>query len=130
MADGDEPVLIIGGGAAGHACVHAYREAGGEYPVVMVSADDRLPYFRPHVSKDYLAGEVGAESLPLSPAAWYGANDIEVVLGCTVTGLDLAGRSATTTASEPLRWSQCVLATGSDPAPLPVPGTDDSLVST
>jgi 3-phenylpropionate/trans-cinnamate dioxygenase ferredoxin reductase component len=53
-----------------------------------------------------------------------------VVLGCTVTGLDLAGRSATSTASDPLRWSQCVLATGSDSAPLPVPGTDDPLVST
>ena len=41
----------------------AYRDAGGDRPVVLLSADDRLPYFRPYVSKEYLVGDVGADEL-------------------------------------------------------------------
>ena len=95
----------------------------------MVSADDRLPYFRPHVSKDYLAGAIDADSLPLSPPDWYAANDVEVLLDCEVTGLDVAARLATTTGTDPLHWDRCVLATGARPTVLPVPGADDPAVS-
>ena len=104
-------------------------EAGGACPVVMVSADDRLPYYRPHVSKGYLAGTVDADSLALSPPDWYAANDVEVLLDCEVTGLDIAARLATTTGTDPLHWDRCVLATGASPTPLPVPGADDPAVS-
>ncbi len=123
-------VLVVGGGAGAHACVRAYREAGGDRPVVMASADDRLPYFRPAVSKEYLAGEIGAADLGLEAAGWYAANDVDVLLGCEVTGLDLASHIAATAGGEPLPWHRCVLATGSDPSPLPVPGADDPAVST
>jgi 3-phenylpropionate/trans-cinnamate dioxygenase ferredoxin reductase component len=129
MTDPDA-VLIVGGGAAAHACVDAYREAGGDRPVVLASADDRLPYFRPAVSKEYLAGDMDAADLVLEPAEWYTARDVDVLLGCEVTGLDLASHLAATAGGEPLPWFRCVLATGSDPAPLPVPGADDPAVST
>jgi 3-phenylpropionate/trans-cinnamate dioxygenase ferredoxin reductase component len=125
----DGTLLVVGGGAAAHACLHAYRESGGDRPVVLVSADDRLPYFRPHVSKEHLAGDVPVPA-PLSPPDWYAANDVDMRLGCAVTSLDCAGRTAATTASDPLRWERCVLATGSDPASLPVAGSDDPAVST
>jgi 3-phenylpropionate/trans-cinnamate dioxygenase ferredoxin reductase subunit len=125
----DGTLLVVGGGAGAHACLHAYRESGGDRPVVLVSADDRLPYFRPHVSKEHLAGDVTVPA-PLSPPDWYAENDVDVLLGCAVTSLDCAGRTATTTASDPLRWERCVLATGSDPASLLVAGSDDPGVST
>jgi 3-phenylpropionate/trans-cinnamate dioxygenase ferredoxin reductase subunit len=129
MLGSEDAVLVVGGGAAGHACVSAYREAGGDRPVVLVSADDRLPYFRPHVSKDHLAGTVGPDELTLAPAAWYEANGIEVVLGHDVRGLDLGAKLADTDVG-PLRWARCVLATGSGAAALPVPGADDDGVLT
>ena len=74
MSELDDPVVVIGGGAAGHACVRAYRDAGGDRPVVLLSADDRPPYFRPHVSKEYLVGDVGADELGLEAPDWYAAN--------------------------------------------------------
>lgn len=123
MLGSDETVLVIGGGAGGHACVTTYREAGGRAPVLLVSADDRLPYFRPHVSKEHLAGDV-ERSADLAEPSWYGEHDVEVVLDCRVTSLDLGGHLAATSAG-PLRWGRCVLATGSAAAPLPVPGGDD-----
>lgn len=129
MLGSDETILVVGGGAAGHSSCRAYREAGGEAPVLLLSADDRLPYFRPHVSKEYLAGAVGVEELALAEPDWYSTHDVEVVLGCEVNGLDLGARLASTPA-EPVRWRSCVLATGSGPAPLPVPGGDHSDVLT
>ena len=126
----DDPVLVIGGGAAGHACVGAYREAGGDRPVVLVSADDRPPYFRPYVSKEYLAGDVGADELALEEPDWYRANGVEVILGCTVTGIDLTTRVASTDIGGPLRWGDCVLATGSAARSLPIVAADDPAVFT
>lgn len=117
-------MLVVGGGAAGHACVEWYRDAGGTSPVVLLSADDRPPYFRPHVSKDFLTGEVGREELGLVDPTWYAAHDIDLVLGCDVTGLDVGARLATTSLG-PVRWGRCVLATGSGASSLPVPGGDD-----
>jgi 3-phenylpropionate/trans-cinnamate dioxygenase ferredoxin reductase subunit len=124
----DDAVLVVGGGAAGHACVTTYREAGGDRPVVLVSADDRPPYFRPFVTKEHLAGSVDAAELALAPPDWYRTNDVEVVLECDVRALDLGARLAASTAG-PIRWGRCVLATGSDPAPLPVAGTDERVVT-
>ena len=130
MAELDDPVVVIGGGAAGHACVRAYRDAGGDRPVVLLSADDRPPYFRPHVSKEYLVGDIGADELGLEAPDWYAANDVELVVGCEVTGIDLTTRVVSTSATDPLHWGHCVLATGSAAGSLPIDGVDDPAVHT
>ena len=64
-------LVICGGGPAGHAAARAYREAGGAGTVLVASADDRLPYARPPLSKDYLRGETSDEELALDDANWY-----------------------------------------------------------
>jgi 3-phenylpropionate/trans-cinnamate dioxygenase ferredoxin reductase component len=98
--------------------------------MVMVSADDRLPYFRPYVSKEFLAGDVGADQLRLEEPDWYGANGVDVMLGCTVTGIDLTTRVVSTDTGDPLRWGDCVLATGSAARSLRIPGAEDPAVLT
>ena len=129
MLGSDDTLLVIGGGAAGHACVTTYREAGGSDPVLLISADDRLPYFRPHVSKDYLTDDVGAEDMALSDATWYADRNVDVVLGCEVTAIDVGAGVAATTAG-PARWRRTLLATGSDATSLPLAGADDPSIST
>ena len=129
MLGSPDTILVVGGGAAAQSCVATYREAGGDTPVLVVSADDRVPYFRPAVSKEYLAGEQERDDLLLVGSSWYADHDIEVLLDVEVTGLDVATRVAATSLA-PIRWGRCVLATGSAAAPLPVPGGDDrSLVT-
>ena len=123
-------VLVVGGGAAAQACVATYREAGGAHPVVMVTADDRPPYFRPHVSKEYLTGDVSGDAIALVDATWYAAHDVDVLTGTTVLGIDVAMRTAAISGGEPLQWDACVLATGSAARELPVPGADDPAVHT
>src|SRR5207244_2896126 len=61
----DEHIVIIGGGAAGAFAARELRRLGFGGRVTIVSRDERLPYDRPNLSKDYLAGKAPQEWLPL-----------------------------------------------------------------
>ena len=89
-ADG-RTFVVVGGGAVAATAVATLREAGFTGRVVVISAEDRWPYDRPNLSKDFLAGEAGADWLPLRPDAFYERHGIERMHD-TVTGLDVAAR--------------------------------------
>jgi len=61
---GPESIVIVGGGAAGNAAAEMLRREGYSGPVTMLS-DDTVPYDRPNLSKDYLAGNAPEEWIPL-----------------------------------------------------------------
>ncbi len=126
MTDLDCELLVVGGGAAGDAALGAYREHAGPGRTVLVSAEDVLPYQRPPLSKDYLRGEVGEPSLPLRDADCY--DGVEVRLGTPVVELAARSRQATLSDGAVISYRHCVLAPGSEPMPLPVPGGDDPRV--
>lgn len=117
-------LLIVGGGPGGLAAARGYREAGGNADVLLVSADDYAPYNRPPLTKDYLQGTTGPETLPLVPDAWYAEHRVELRLSTSVVQLELDRRRAGLEGGETLEYGQLVLATGSRPKPLPVPGGD------
>jgi NADPH-dependent 2,4-dienoyl-CoA reductase/sulfur reductase-like enzyme len=56
--DEPEKIAMIRGGAAGFAAAEMLRRKGYQNSIVMVSNDDALPYDRPNLSKDYLAGTI------------------------------------------------------------------------
>src|SRR5438045_1084869 len=60
-------VVIVGAGAAGGAAAEMLRREGYEEPVTLIGADESLPYDRPNLSKDYLAGAAPEEWIPLRP---------------------------------------------------------------
>ena len=62
MAKAKDPILIIGGGRAAASFVDAYREAGGEALITILSADRPPPYNRPPLSKGVLRGEMAPEA--------------------------------------------------------------------
>ena len=120
--NGGNGLVVIGGGPAGHSAAAAYRDNGGNGPVVIISADDHLPYQRPPLSKDYLRGESGEDDLPLEPASFYAEQRIDVWLGDPVVALSLDDRAVRTESGRTGNFDVCVLATGCEPAMLPVPG--------
>lgn len=126
-SENHDPLVIVGGGAAGHACAMSYRNHGGDRPVILISADDRLPYFRPHLTKELLTGDISIDSIELTDRAWYSGQDVQTRLSCDVTAIDLGGRVVATD-SEPIAYSELVLATGSRPSHPSVPGADHDRV--
>lgn len=117
-------LLVIGGGPAAYAAVRGYRDAGGDGPVTVVSAEQVPPYHRPPLSKEYLRGEAGADELPLAEAGFWSGAGVELRLRTRASRLDVAAREVRLADGEVLPYDACVLATGAEPSRLPVPGAD------
>ena len=122
---GGAGLVVVGSGPGGLEAVRAFRELDAETPVTLVSADPDPPYNRPPLTKDYLRGEAGLDDLWLAEAGWFADHAVELRLGVEVTGLDRAARELMLADGATLAYASLVLATGSRPRPLPVPGGDD-----
>lgn len=120
----DGRLVIVGGGPAALAAARAYREAGAGGEVILISADEHLPYSRPPLSKDYLRGETEEDSLLLEPPEFYRDQGIQVRLQVQAETLDRASQTLTLAGGQVISYRQCILATGATPAALPVPGAD------
>jgi 3-phenylpropionate/trans-cinnamate dioxygenase ferredoxin reductase component len=121
-----ERLVVVGGGPAALEAARAYREGGAGGEVVLVSADEYLPYNRPPLSKDFLRGESEEDVLHLEDESFYRHHDIEVRLGTRAQALDTGRRVVTLSEGETLSYGWCVLATGACPKRLPVPGAEGS----
>lgn len=117
-------LVVIGSGPAGIAAANAYREADGVGPVTVLSGDVDEPYERPPLSKDFLQGRSTAADALLHDAEHYRDLEIDLRLDVAVATLDPAAHTVTTTSGTVVPFDQCVLATGSTPRRLPVPGAD------
>jgi NADPH-dependent 2,4-dienoyl-CoA reductase/sulfur reductase-like enzyme len=112
-------LIIVGGGLTAARAIREYRDAGGGGRIALLSREASLPYHRPPLSKRYLRGETEAEQTLVEPEEFYAENDVEVLLGTEVTSVDtrqqvVAGR----------RYEKLLIATGSLPRMLDVPGSD------
>ena len=116
-------VIIVGGGPAGLSTARAYREAGGQGHVTILAAEDTPPYRRPPLTKEYLRDEIPKEELSMQPPGWFQENEVELRLSAEVTSLN-PDRGIVEIGGEEIPYDVCVLATGSEPIRLPVPGGD------
>src|SRR5262249_9397670 len=87
-AGGPESVVILGAGAAGTAAAEGLRRRGYGGAVTLVGADPDLPYDRPNLSKDYLAGTAPEDWIPLHPREFYDQHRIELRPGRRATAVD------------------------------------------
>jgi apoptosis-inducing factor 3 len=124
-----DKIVIIGGGAAGFAAAQMLRRKGYQNSIVMLSSDDALPYDRPNLSKDYLAGTIPFEYVPLKDESFYAKNRIETRLGRAVRELDVRARQVVL-AGEAIPYDRLLLATGAEPVRLTIPGADQPHVRT
>lgn len=117
-----ERIVIVGGGLAAARVVKGYREAGGDRPLVLISADTALPYHRPPLSKGFLRRELEVEKVFVEAADFYAERGVEVRLETRATGVDPAARLVTLDGGEPIAYGRLVLASGSVPRRLGVAG--------
>jgi 3-phenylpropionate/trans-cinnamate dioxygenase ferredoxin reductase component len=119
-----ETHVIAGAGLAGAKAAEALRAEGFEGRIVLIGAEDELPYERPPLSKDYLRGESERAGARVHDDGFYADHDIDLMLGVAVTGLDAAARSVSLSTGEQLAYHRLLLATGSEPRRLSVPGAE------
>ena len=121
---GAEPFVIVGGGLAGAKAAETLRSEGYDGPLILVAAEPENPYERPPLSKGYLLGKAEREKARVHDADWYATNDVDLRTGVTATGLDPAAHRVVLDTGEELAYARLLLATGSSPRRLPVPGAD------
>src|SRR5829696_543233 len=118
------------GRPSGLATARAYRQNGGQARVTMLSSEPYAPYNRPPLTKDYLRGETPREDLPIEGDGWYEENEVDFEPVAVALELDRDRQIVATDDGEELAYDACVLATGSEPTRLPVPGTEDPEILT
>jgi 3-phenylpropionate/trans-cinnamate dioxygenase ferredoxin reductase component len=116
--------VIVGGGMAGAIAAQTLREEGFDGKITLLAQEPNAPYERPPLSKDYLQGKAERDSIFVHPEPWYAEHAVELSLGSAVTSLDPASRTVTTATGERLSYDKLLLATGSKPRHLDVPGAD------
>ena len=116
-------VVVVGASLAGARAVEALRDAGDDAPVVLVGEEQERPYERPELSKGYLAGATERGKIDALDPSWYDEHDVELRLGQAATRIDLDAGTVQV-AGESLPFDRLLLATGSAPVTLGVPGAD------
>ncbi len=124
MSTGQQTFVIVGAGRAGAAAAEALRTQGFDGQIALLGDETDHPYDRPPLSKDYLQGKSEKDKVYLHPDGWYAEHDIDVRLGTTVTAVDRTGHKVSTGSGERIPYDRLLLATGSSPRRLRVPGAD------
>ncbi|MFF3257058.1 NAD(P)/FAD-dependent oxidoreductase [Actinacidiphila glaucinigra] len=120
----ENPFVIVGGGLAAGKAAEALRENGYDGRLVLIGDEPDRPYVRPPLSKGYLLGKETRDSIFVHPDDWYDKHDVDLRLGTTVTGLDAGAKEVELDGGQRMPYTKLLLATGSTPRRLPVPGAD------
>jgi len=116
--------IIAGAGHAGGQTAISLRQAGYEGRIIVCGDEPVPPYQRPPLSKKYLSGELALERVFLRPEVFYARNDIELRLGSAVREIDPRQRTVVLDGGDALPFTDLVIATGSQPRRLDMPGSD------
>lgn len=117
-------IVIVGAGQAAGQAAAVLRQEGYEGEILILGEEDHPPYQRPPLSKQYLSGEQDIDRVYIRPEKFYGEKQIEVRTGVQVDALDPEKKTLTTHQGETIAWDQLLLATGSRPRVLQVPGNN------
>ena len=117
-------VVIVGAGQAGLQAAASLREGKYDGPITLVGDEVGLPYGRPPLSKAFLKGAEGADTLHIRPQGFLDRNAISLRVGVCATAIDRAGKRLLLGTGEAVPYEALILATGARNRPLPVMGAD------
>jgi 3-phenylpropionate/trans-cinnamate dioxygenase ferredoxin reductase subunit len=121
-------VAIVGTGHAGAQAAIQLRQLGFAGSIALVGREPDLPYERPPLSKDYLAGEKGYERLLIRPPGFWSERGIEVLTGREVAGVDPLRRRLACAEGEEIGYGTLIWAAGGVPRRLSCPGAEQAHV--
>lgn len=119
-----EPIVIVGGGQAAAQAIETLRKRGHRAPVTLVGDENLLPYQRPPLSKKYLAGTLERDRLLFRHAEHYHDHGVDLRLGFPAVRIDRQAQRVEIAEGSHVEYSRLLIATGSRPRLLPVPGAE------
>src|SRR6476619_2261299 len=114
------PVVIVGAGHAGFQLAMSLRQHGFSEHIALLNDEDHLPYQRPPLSKAYLKGTGGPDSLMFRPEKFYSDQNIDLISDRAVS-IDRAARKVLLASGSSLEYGHLVLATGARNRLLDIP---------
>ncbi len=119
-----ERLVVIGNGMAGCRAVEEILERDPRrYRITIFGAEPRVNYNRIMLSS-VLAGEKGFDEIVLNDEHWYASNGIELISGDPVLEIDRDAKLVRARSGRSRPYDKLIIATGSDPFIIPVPGRD------
>jgi 3-phenylpropionate/trans-cinnamate dioxygenase ferredoxin reductase subunit len=116
--------VIIGGGLAGAKAVEALRDNGFDGKIILFGAEKHLPYERPPLSKEFLAGKKSLADFTVQDSDWYRDKSVDLRLGAPVSSVDAQGHTVGLSDGTTVSYDKLLLATGSSSRRPPIPGSD------
>ena len=117
-------VLIVGAGHGGAQAAIALRQRKFAGSVAIVGEEPEIPYERPPLSKDYLAGDKPFERILIRPAAFWEERDVTMLTGRRVVSVDPAGHVVTTADGGTIGYGKLIWAAGGHARRLSCAGHD------
>jgi nitrite reductase (NADH) large subunit len=119
-----QKLVLVGNGMAGvNTLEHLLKLAPDKYEITIFGSEPHPNYNRILLSY-VLAGDSTVEDIVIHPFDWYEANNITLYTGQTITDIDTEARTITSDQGVIVSYDKLILATGSNPFMLPLPGAD------
>ncbi|TPK36185.1 FAD-dependent oxidoreductase [Mesorhizobium sp. B2-5-3] len=116
-------VVIVGAGHAGVQAAASLREDGYDGLMILVGDENELPYHKPPLSKTFIK-DAEAKPQPLRGEAFYTGNAVDYRPGVRIDRINAGSRRLEISGGGELAFDHLILATGSRPRLLPLPGAD------
>ncbi|WP_344132619.1 NAD(P)/FAD-dependent oxidoreductase [Luedemannella flava] len=117
--------VVVGASLAGAKAVETLRAEGFAGRITLIGAETERPYERPPLSKGYLQGSQERDKAFVHEPGWYREHDVDLILGLPVTALDPHAHTVTVDRVDRIGYDKLLLATGSRPRVLDLPGSDN-----
>lgn len=116
--------VIVGGGLAGASAIQGIRERDTQGSILLVGDETHLPYDRPPLSKKLWFGKAKVEDIFIHDQHFYDEHGVSMVLGTRVEKLDTKVKSIAAANGEHYGFGKLLLATGTQPRRIAIPGGD------
>src|SRR5215468_1345119 len=117
------PVLIVGAGHGGFQVALSLRQLGFKDRICLINDEGHLPYQRPPLSKAYLKGAGGPDTLMFRPEKFYHDQRIDLITD-RAASIERAARKVVLASGRSLDYSHVVLATGARNRLLDIPNAN------
>jgi len=117
-------IVIIGAGHAAGQAAASLRQAKFAGPITIIGDEAHVPYQRPPLSKQYLAGTQLADKVYLRAEKFYADKDIQLMLDTRATQIDPSTKTINLDNGETIAYEKLLISTGSRPRKLSIEGSD------